>query len=270
MSTISTDFRVEAFHLELLVAAGRRLGCRHASLFGAALRKPLREVADVDVHMVLPRIDRMSFNSLVAAAEATAKALAEQLGRPWCVELRHGPFKPPPEEIRPLQLHLLLDDEATLSRMPCAILTQRAATGLLLAGEPLGGARLDCEAPATWKREAREELARWRNALAAGEIVLRTWVFDPEPCLADRRLPARTAWEHACLLQGAARATDLHFRSARLLLSGLDSAHDELSRPLLSQLGDEIAWEALPDCWERVSRQAAAVIERRLDCLSCD
>ena len=249
------------WRLEPLLSTGRGLGSRHLSLLGSAVRQPLRDVADVDLHLLIPRMDRSAFAALAAAAEVTVQGLAEGVGRPWRVEVRHGPFKPAPGDARVLQLHLLIDDEASLTRLPCALLLHRAATGLLLAGEPLTGKRADCGSPTTWLREARVELTRWRDALAADEIAFRHWLFDPAPHLAEGRIPAETSWDLRCLLKGAAAASDLCYRTAAL---ALPDAPGDLALPLLSQLGEEPPWRDLAGCWERVKRQAITVIERRL------
>lgn len=251
---------IEELPWESLLSVARAFGSDHVSLFGSVLRKPLAEVADVDLHLVVPRLDRSAFGALAAAAEATAKELAARAGRPWRVELRHGPFKPAPGAARELQLHLLLDDHASLARSPCALLAQRSATGRLLAGEPLLGRRGDCGSPATWVREARVELARWRDALAAGEIPFRHWVLEPEPGLVDGRTAAATDWDLECLLRGAATSADLHYRAAVLAAQSAEEAAEELALPLRSKL--------LSGSWERRRDQAIAVLERRLDHLS--
>jgi hypothetical protein len=211
-------------------------------------------------------MDRNAFDALAAAAAATVRDLASAAGRPWRVELRHGPFKPAPAAARELQLHLLLDDETSLAQLPCALLTQRAATGRLLDGETLMGKRADCGSPAVWMQEARRELARWRDALAAREIPFRHWLFDPEPRLAEGRVIAREAWDLWCLLRGAATASDLHYRAA--MLAAAQAADEDLARPLLSQLPEVSSWQALAEDWDRVRDQAMPLIERRLERLA--
>jgi hypothetical protein len=249
-----------------LLIVARRLGSHHVTLFGSAARRPLAEVADLDLHVVLPRMDRAAFDALVAAAGETAADVAAAAGRPWRLELRHGPFKPAPGAVRDLQLHLLLDDDASVARLPCALLAQRAATGELLAGGALPGRRADCGSPAVWSREARQELERWRGALAAGEIPFRHWRFDPGPHLAEARAAAPTSWDLGCLLRAAGGATDLHYRAA-LLIAGRPS-EDRLARPLLEQLSGEPPWGELAGGWDRWRDEAVALIERRLEALA--
>lgn len=251
---------IEELPWESLLSVARAFGSDHVSLFGSVLRKPLAEVADVDLHLVVPRLDPPAFAALAAAAEATAKGLAVRAGRPWRVELRHGPFKPPPGEPRELQLHLLLDDHASLGRSPCALLAQRSATGRLLAGEPLLGRRADCGSPATWLREACVELARWRDALAARQIPFRHWVLEPEPDLVEGRTAAATDWEQECLLRGAATSADLHYHAAVLAVQPAAEPAEDLARPLRSRLRS--------GSWDGMRNQAIAVLERRLDHLS--
>lgn len=250
---------------EPLLSTCRDLGSHHVSLFGSAVRSPLSEVADVDLHLVIPRVDRSAFAALVAAAEETTRGLAARAERPWCVETRHGPFKPPPGDAPGLQLHLLIDDDVSVESLPCALIAHRAATGRLLAGAPLTGRRAGWNSQVTWLREARTESTRWRDALVSREIAFRSWELDPEPRLVERRTPAATAWELRCLLRGAATASDLHYRAALLVTR---QAADDLARPLLAQIGEEPAWRELEPAWARLRGQAISVIERRLNHLS--
>lgn len=127
-------------------------------------------------------------------------------------------------------------------------------------GEPLLARRTDCGSPATWLREARAELTRWRDALAAREIAFRHWVLEPEPDLVEGRAAAATDWDLECLLRGAATAADLHYRAAVLTARPAAELAEDLARPFRSQI--------LSGSWDRVRDQAVAVLERRLDHLS--
>lgn len=244
---------------EPLLSAARDLGSDHVSLVGSAVLKPLSTVSDVDVHLVIPHMDRFAFAALGVAADLTIRAVAAQSGRPSRVELRHGPFKPAPSPTRELQLHLLLDDEASAERLPCALIAQRAATGLLLAGKPLVGKRIECDSAAMWIQEARVELKRWRNALAAREIAFRHWTFDPAPRFVEARSAAETSWDLSCLLRGAAKSSDLFYRAASWATS---------RSPLLAEFGEEPAWEPLFNCWPEVRDRAISIIDQRLKDLS--
>jgi len=246
-----------------LLTVCRRLGARHLSLFGSATHKPLHEVADLDLHLVLPAVDRAAYAALVEAAGLTVRSLATAEGRAWRVELRHGPFKPSPDAGSILQLHLLVDDAASLELAPCVLRVHRTATGRHLFGKPL-----PTPTPTRTRRlrEACAELTRWRDALAAREIAFRHWQLDPEPRLVEGRLPATTAWELHCLLRGAAVASDLHYLTTALSEPGV--ATDAVG-PLLRQLGDEHrSWHTLADRWDRVAEQAVEILDRRLDHLA--
>jgi hypothetical protein len=235
---------------EPLLSRARSLGCAHASLFGSAARRPLSTVSDVDVHVVMPRMDGAVFVALAEAAALTIQPLAAAMGRPSHVELRHGPFK----AATGLQLHLVLDDEASVAQLPCALVAHRAATGRLLAGKPLPARYTECD----WRLEARVELNRWLDALAAREIIHRHWVFEPEASLVEGRCAAETSWDLSCLLRGAARSTDLFFGAALLATSR------RFPPSLLSELGEEPPWETLGERWVDVRDRAVMVIQRRL------
>ena len=243
---------------EPLLAAARKLGSSHVSLIGSAVRKKLESASDVDVHVVIPRMSRSAFAALADAAREVIRAAAARLGRPCRVELRHGPFKPPPGRAREMQLHLLLDDEASAGRLPCALVAQRAATGILLTGEPLAG-RARCNSAATWIREARAELQRWRSALIDHEIAYRGWTFDRRPRLVEGRCPAETSWDLYCLLRGAAAASDVCYRPAFWMTSRT------LAPPFFSELGGEPPWKSLLDQWAEVRDRAVSVIDERLN-----
>jgi hypothetical protein len=249
--------------LEPLVSTCNRLGVEHLSLLGSARRRPLREVSDIDLHLVVSQVDRSVFELIVAAAEATAQRLAVSLCRTWRLELRHGPFKPAPSRSADLQLHLLLDDTASAGRITSAMLFQRAASGVLIAGRPLDGNRFDSIDQAVWLREAQIELLRWRQAVANGEIPFRHWLFDPEPRLAEARTAAKSAWDLMCLARGAATASDLHYRP--LALASAAPPMYTLTCPLLEQLREPATLESLPHNWHQISSQILAVIDRRLE-----
>jgi hypothetical protein len=252
--------------LEPLLSACLRLDVRHLSLFGSARRLPLRLVSDVDVHLVIPHLDQAVFRLITTAAEATAGQLAAAVGRQGRLELRHGPFKPPPARTRELQLHLLIDDDASLLQSTCALVTQRAASGVLLAGESLLCRRPGWPCAAVWLREAQAELARWRGALATREITFRYWSAGRDLHLVEDRTPAASAWDLMCLLNGAAKSSDLHYRAAALAAS--EVAPETLAQPLLSQL-DVPDFPALPERWSQLCDQAMAVLDRRLEHLRC-
>jgi hypothetical protein len=246
---------ISAENWEPLLSTARGLGCTHASLFGSAVRMPLRDAGDTDIHVVIPRVDRDSFASLAGAAESTIQPLAARLGRPSRIELRHGPFKAP----RELQLHLIIDDEASVVRSPCALIAQRATTGHLLAGEPLVSKRTRCD----WVGEARVELERWLDALAAREIAFRHWIFTPQPALVEGCCAAETSWDLSCLLRGAVRSSDLFYRAALWAISG------QVTSSLLAELGEEeMSLDSLPESWDRIRDRAMAGIQQRLDRLS--
>ena len=228
---------------EPLISECHRVGHLHLSLFGSAVRRSLKEVADVDVHLVIRSMDKSAFESLIGAAEMTVRGLAAQVGRPWRLECRHGAFKPAPAQPRELQLHLLVDDGASVGRVPCALLFQRAATGRLLSGESLMRMPTDCGSTIKWLEQAREELRRWRTALATGEIPFRQWVFEPAPRLIEDRTSARTDWDLGCLLRAAATATDLCYRGA-LWVADWPAAEDS-GRGLLSQIHPRPPWQSL-------------------------
>lgn len=257
--------------LEPLFSVCRRNGARHLSLFGSAVRRPLDSVGDLDLHLVVPRLDRGLYDGLRAAAEETARRLAGPQGRGASVELRHGPFKPPPGDPLPLQLHLVVDDETSLGRSTGILRAHRALSGRLLLGAPLEGLSAGRLTSAALLEEARGELARWRHALASRRLVFRHWRFDPEPRLADGWTPATTAWDLRCMLRGASKASDLHYLAAVRWVTpgdettGTARADEAVARPLLSGLEDRMeAWRDLPAHCDGIVERWTAVLDRRL------
>jgi hypothetical protein len=197
---------------------------------------PLREAAELDLHLVVPTVDRLVYRSVVAAAET----VLQRTGRPWRLELRHGPFKP---EAGSLQLHVILDDVRSLQQSAWVLRLQRAATGHLLAGNV--EVELCCPIAQRY-REARRELLRWRTALADLVIPYRRWQLDPSPRLVEDTAPVASPTDLRSLLRAAALSTDLHYRTL-----------DPAALPLLDQLNGE----------PTESQRASAVdsIDRRLD-----
>jgi hypothetical protein len=190
--------------LKPLVRAAMRLGCPSLAVFGSATTLPVDAAHDVDVHVVATVVTVETFGDLVAAGEDAARLLAG--GRPCRLETRHGPFKPAPED-GVTQLHLIVDDVASFAAAPFMLRLQRAATSVALVG-PVLLPELD---GTPGRSSAREELGRWRDALAHGEIPYRKWVFTPEPRLIDARTPVTTGWERLCL-EKAAKTAELLYR----------------------------------------------------------
>lgn len=258
-----------SLHLEPLLSTCRRRGARHLSLFGSAVRRPLDAVTDVDLHLIVPRVDRPLYEELRAAAEDTARRLAGPGRRPWSVELRHGPIKPYPADPPTLQLHLVMEDDTSLEHSSTILRAHRALSGRLLLGEPPAAPAAERLAPGALLEEARAELARWRTALASRRQVFRYWRFDPEPRLAEGWTAAGTAWELRCMVRGAAIASDLHYLAAVQWVPPGGEAHGELSRPLLSGLEGEMeAWRELPACCDGILERLTAILDRRLSHLA--
>ena len=247
--------------LRPLLAACQERGAYHVSLLGSALRRPLDAVRDIDCYVVIPAMGAEAFRALSAAGGETIRRLAGEAGRPARLELRHGPFKPAPAADAALQLHLLIDDEASAAEATCALRARRAAAGLVLTGEPLDPVQPNCLSPACWISEARQEIERWRDAIAATEIVFRYWDFAADPRLASGRRRASTAWELRCLLDGAAKSSDLHYNACRLTGVALD---EDLIRPLFSQIEEARPWEELPQRWQQARTHATELLDRRL------
>ncbi|HEX6372895.1 MAG TPA: hypothetical protein VF006_28490 [Longimicrobium sp.] len=211
--------------MQPLLRVSRRLEARHLSLFGSYLLRRFSEVGDVDVHVVIPRLDARCFAQLRTAARAVVDRLAREEGGTWGIELRHGPLKPSGRTTRERQLHLVIDDEASLDQTPCVVLAQRAANGLLLLGDNLDRYWLGRDAAAVRRHEAHVELSRWREGLARNEIPFRQWVFDPEARLVEGSSPATTPRARQRLLRSATQAADLHY----LIALAADLQPDELA-----------------------------------------
>jgi hypothetical protein len=225
--------------LEPLLGFCRGLPARSLSAFGSAARMQLHEAAELDLHIVVPTVDRSVYRSVVAAAEQ----VLQRTGRPWRLELRHGPFK---SEAGILQLHLILDDLRSLQQSAWVLRLQRAATGRLLTGSV--ELELLCP-PAQRYGEARRELLRWRTALADLVIPYRRWQLDPSPRLLEATAPVTSPGELWNLLRAAALMTDLHYRTL-----------DPAALPLLGQLDGNPT--------ELLVAAAVEGIDRRLDRLS--
>lgn len=245
--------------LKPFLSVCRHLSSSHVLLFGSAVTRPLKEVSDVDVHVVLLRAGRRAFDSLVASAEETIQTLAETVGRKGSIEVRHGPFKPQTTNGH-LQFHLILDDDASLKQSPAALLIHRAASGVVLLGEPLLG-RLRHKGLNDWLGEAHAELSRLRDGLAANEIVFRYWNWKPRARLSEGRIAATTVWDRLNLLKNTAISADLHFQSLMLLAPDLT---DSPTLPFRSQLTLPLSADVVSSQWDRVRDEALKIIDERL------
>ena len=88
----------------------------------------------MDLHLVIPALDRTAYAKIVAAAECSLLSSRAQ-GSSWRLELRHGPFKPVPGAGE-VQLHLIIDDMGSLELSPWVLRLYRAATSYYLLGAP--------------------------------------------------------------------------------------------------------------------------------------
>jgi hypothetical protein len=250
--------------LQPLLTACRQAHTRSLWVFGSAASRPLPEVTDLDLHLVVSHLDRLTYGWIVNAAEDSMRRWAAAAGLPWWLELRHGPFKPAPGASRIRQLHLIVDDLGSLEVTPWALRLQRAVTGRCLLGTPA----LPAACSATRRlREARRELLRWRDALMAREIPFRWWQLDPDPRLVEDRIQATTAWELRCLLRAASISSDLHF--CTVVPPGHHGEHSAAMRPLLDHVGAEHRrWQLLPEHWDSLASRAVGMLDRRLEHLS--
>jgi hypothetical protein len=196
----------------LIEFAGRSHG-RSLSVFGSAVMRDWKQASDIDVHLVVETMTVDIWRELHVAAWAAARRAGEIVGRRAYLELRHGPFKPDPADGRAVQLHLVVDDTATLMAAPFLLRLQRAVTAELLVGTlPLP---TPDGSPDQLAREAAVELDRWDLATAGSRIPYREWSFDAGPLLVDGWMPARTAWERECLRKAAFTARRLYGAAAR-------------------------------------------------------
>lgn len=240
----------------------------HVSLVGSAARAGAAPaaVADLDIYVVVPAVDRELFDAMVAAATALGHRLGAQEGRPWSVETRRGPFKPEPGPHRARQVHLLLDDRTSLAGLAPAVRYRYAATCTVLAGTDLD--RLIPEpAPAEPAHHvACAELGRLLDALGREEIAFRRWDFEPAVRLVDGTQPAATPWLRRCLLQGTASAADLHYAFGLVDRPGAIVDGLAAMRPIMHLSAREPdAWRDLSgDRWHAVAAVARDELQRRV------
>ena len=204
-----------------LVATCRMVHARSLSVVGSAAAGPGavgdsgagRVPGDLDLHLVLPRWTPAVADGVLGALGTALQDLAAIDGAEYRLELRHGPFKPPPDR-RINQVHLLADDDLSLQRSPWVLRWHRAVTGHPLFGRP------DVPAPCPVQRqlrEARRELLRWRDGLLNGQIPFRQWQGGRDPQLVDGRAAVTSEWERRCLIRAARASVDLHVRALAVL-----------------------------------------------------
>lgn len=224
--------------LSPLLACLPAVGGLHLSLQGSAHR-PGHEAGDVDVYVVVRRMTRNRFARLENAAMDCCQQLDRQTQARWRLETRRGPLKPTPGEGRLRQLHLLLEDGASLGRQEPALVLHYHAGGRVLAGESLLSLRDLPREREPLLQSCRREIERMRDALAREERSIRSWSFDPAPALVEGRLPLTCAWDRYCLLRTCAAVADrlclnacLEFPSMLLELTRTPTLFEEVVRPL--------------------------------------
>jgi hypothetical protein len=214
----------------------------------------------------VPAVHQRTFDLIVESAQATIQSLAIENGRKGLLELRHGPFKPSLIDSF-LQLHLILDDVASLKQSAGALLAHRAGTGLLLVGKPLLD-QLHVSSPTSWLDESLEELKRLRRGLASSEIVFRQWQLKPQPRLVEGRVSVTSGGDRVTLLRSTARSADLHFLAALMFAPGEKALLEQVAHPLLSQLTTPVSANFTSSQWELVRDQCLEILDWRLEQIS--
>jgi hypothetical protein len=214
----------------------------------------------------MPAVNQRAFDLIVESAQTTIQSLASENGRKGLLELRHGPFKPFPTDGF-LQLHLIVDDIASLKHSACALLAHRATTGRLLLGKPLLG-QVRVSNPTTWLNEAHAELKRLRDGLAQSEIVFRHWRLKPRPRLVEGSVSVTTASDRVTLLRSTARSADLHFLAALMVTPGVEGKLKNVAPTILSQLTTTTSANLMSSQWELVRDQCLEILDWRVEQIS--
>ncbi len=219
---------------------------RHLSVVGSAARKPLVEVGDLDLFVVVDRMTLATAADLLSRAEECAAQFAASTGGEWVVETFRSPVQPTPASGK-RQMHLLIDDLDTLQSAPRLLLRKYAAGGVMIGGRalpaltPLDAATLRASAP-------NEALAALRAAIDSVErrvIAGRDWRLSPRPELCTRQIAARTNWQLRAVLKTAIAAGDWFFPAA------MESAGIEPIGPALA--GYLSGWQRLASEWPSLS-----------------
>lgn len=253
--------------LEPLLAWFEAGGGVHCSLQGSARDKNLADAGDVDVYIVLSEMTDSRFSRLVEAASETARRLETATGWPWIVETRRAPLKPCPagDGGRIGQLHLLVDDLASLAALPLALTLHLAHGGDLLRGAELSDLVTIPKDLAPRLSSCRAELERVWDCVEREELPIRAWSFDSFPTLTDSRQPLKSPWERRCLLRLLATVSD------RLPISAcLDHPRTLIrlaAQPTVSEAiaADIEAWRTLEQAWSEVCDRARPAVAARLD-----
>jgi hypothetical protein len=243
-----------------IVDTCRRLHAPSLVVFGSATGRDVGSAADVDLHVVVPRLTAPVHSALLRAAENAARSAAARTGGgPWRVELRHGPFKPAPESGDLGQIHLVVDDLWTVEASPWALQAHRFLTGRRV----LGATVAPSPCPVSRQlREARSETLRWRRALLMRRIPFRHWELSPSPRLVGDTVRAVSTADLRCLLRAAGASSDLHARLA-LLRGVFRSSQASALRPLLEQVRPQRECMTA-ETWDLAAAAAVAVLDERL------
>ena len=153
-------------------------------------------LCDIDVYVVVPRLNATVFGDLVRAAEEAAQNIANETATPWKVETRRGPFKAPPSQGLGGQIHLLCEDQESLVGLGDMTFLNWCNGAILLDGIELRSLK-----PGTFERiqrncaeQCRSELKALREAVAEEVVPYKEWNFDEEAGIIERRCPIINTW----------------------------------------------------------------------------
>jgi hypothetical protein len=244
-----------------LVAVSSAAGLRHCSVIGSALAKEIDAVGDLDVYVVVEKMTAANWNLLIAAAADVTGRLAELTDRGWRVETFRAPVSPSPRAST-RQLHLLIDDHASISIIPRLLLWKYASSGMLLSGAPIEG--LTPLTRRTLRDSAAGDAARALRAalrsVARRQILGLAWTLSPRPRLRRQALDVRTRWHYRCLLKGAVSAGDGMFGGAAALLG-----HRHPLQPMALRFADTLTdWQEIKPRWPAIAREVSSALRARI------
>ena len=255
-----THVRLRRF-LGPLLAVSPAAGLRHCSVIGSALAKPIDAVGDLDVYVVVEKMTADTWKLLMAAAGEVTRRLAAPTGSAWRVETFRAPVSPSPRAST-RQLHLLIDDHASISTIPRLLLWKYAAGGMLLSGAPIElltplarGIVHDSAA-----RDAAGALRTALRSVSRCQILGLTWTLSPRPRLRSQALDVRTRWHYRCLIKGAISAGDGVFGAAAALLG-----HRHPLQPMALRFADTLTdWQDIKAQWPAIAPDLARALRARI------
>lgn len=181
--------------------------CLSLGLTGSTSHKKLDYVSDLDVLVVVEKMNKTIYKEILKASRSVCTTLADKTGRQWLLEDRQSPLKPMPNSSSQ-QLHLCLHDKTSLTATSPAMSLLYLSKSILIWGVPLDSLVSPPLSAYTIVQSCIEEISLAKDALRSNLIITKNWFFSDKPCIVQNRIKTENSWSRRCLLRNCSAIAD--------------------------------------------------------------